>query len=178
MKYGLPYFTYLSEELPKVVENTFPISGKWEDHFLMGNSMGAQGTIKWALKNPGYFNAAAGMSGIGCLEDLGFLKRFEDTKGNGPFQAAYGSPEEYRGSEEDILFLAKRAAETGERLPRIFSCCGTEDFTYEACRKFAEYAREIGLPLTFMDGPGAHTYDYWEKWMRYIIRWFGLGEVC
>lgn len=178
MVYGLPFFTYLSEELPKVVESIFPISSARQDRFLMGNSMGAHGAVKWALRRPDFCSAAAGMSGISGLEDLGFLKRFdEDSPEFAPFRAAFGSREEYFNGENDVKFLAKRAAESGCELPRLFSCCGTEDSAYEGCRKFYEYAQELGLPLTFEEGPGEHTLDFWEKWMPYIIGWFGLREV-
>ncbi len=178
MKYGLPFFTYLSEELPKVIQTMFPISDRREDHFVMGNSMGSQGTIKWVLRRPDFFRAAAGMSGMAALEDMGFLDRFDnDAPRFGPFRAAFGSREEYYGSENDIKMLAKRLAESGEQIPDLFSCCGTEDFTLEGCRKFVEFAKEIGLPLTYEEGPGAHTFAFWDEWMRYIIKRFGLGEV-
>ncbi|MCD7737665.1 MAG: esterase family protein [Lachnospiraceae bacterium] len=175
---GLPFFTYLSEELPQVIEKLFPISEKREDHFLMGNSMGAQGTIKWALRRPDFFEAAAGMSGMGSLDDLGFFDRFEDDSyRTNPFRASFGSIEEYYESENDIKFLARRLVKSGERIPRLFSCCGTEDFTYEGCAAFVKYAEKIGLPIQFEEGPGEHTYDFWDRWMKYIISWFGLGEV-
>lgn len=178
MVYGLPFFQYVSEELPKVIEANFPIRADRDGRFVMGNSMGAQGTIKWALRRPDFFKAAAGMSGIGTLEELGFMDRFEgDNPGYAPFQAAYGSPEEYLGGNDNIRTLAQKLVESGEKIPELFSCCGTEDFVYEGCKKFAIYAKSIGLPFTFVESPGAHTYDYWEKWMRYIINWFGLGEV-
>ena len=67
--------------------------------------------------------------------------------------------------------------DSGKEIPRIFSCCGTEDFTFDGCVKFVEYARQIGLPVTFETGPGAHTFDFWDFWIRYVVRWFGLGEV-
>ena len=177
MRYGLRFFAYLSEELPRVIENLFPISAKRQDRFVMGNSMGAQGAIKWALKKPEFFGAVAGLSGMGDLEDLGFGARFESRNPACAFIAAYKSLEDYRGSEEDIRHLAAGLVDSGKEIPRIFSCCGTEDFTFDGCVKFVEYARQIGLPVTFETGPGAHTFDFWDSWIRYVVRWFGLGEV-
>ena len=40
MKYGLPYFTYISEELPEMVERLFPSSPCRQDRFVSGMSMG------------------------------------------------------------------------------------------------------------------------------------------
>lgn len=179
MVYGLPFFRYISEELPEVMEKNFPIRADREGRFVMGNSMGAQGSIKWALRRPMFFKAAAGLSGVGTLEDLGFMERFEDDDPRyAPFRASYGSPEEYLHGNDNIKELAKKLVESGSEIPELFSCCGTEDFVYQGCKKFAAYAESIGLPFTFLEGAGAHTYDYWEKWMRHIIKWFGFGEVA
>jgi S-formylglutathione hydrolase FrmB len=178
MQYGLRYFTFLSEELPELVEKIFPISSLREDHFVLGNSMGSHGAMKWAFRKPEFFKAAAGMSGVGGLEELGFIPRLQsDEAKNNPIRSSFGSPEEFFESDNDLKFLAKKLVESQKVIPRLFSCCGTEDFTYQACCEFASYAQSIHLPLTFEEGPGAHEWDFWDRWMRYIIRWFGLGEV-
>lgn len=44
MAYGQRYYTYISEELPNVMQHVFPLSRKKEDHFVMGFSMGGMGT--------------------------------------------------------------------------------------------------------------------------------------
>ena len=72
MIHGKEYFTYLSEELPEMLERIFPLSNKREERFVLGNSMGSHGAFKWALNRPDFFAAAAGMSGAGDLEELGF----------------------------------------------------------------------------------------------------------
>lgn len=41
MKYGEKYYTYIAEELPRLVSSFFPVSDKREDHFIAGISMGA-----------------------------------------------------------------------------------------------------------------------------------------
>lgn len=178
MRYGLRFFTYLSEELPKVVENLFPISGKRDDHFVLGYSMGAQGAIKWALKKPEFFCAVAGMSGMGDLEDFGFGDRFETRDPACAFIAAYKSLKDYRDSSENVKHLAVELVKSGKKIPQIFSCCGTEDFAFDGCTKFVEYAKQIGLSVTFETGPGAHTFEFWNYWLRYAVQWFGLEEVC
>ncbi len=174
MKHGAKYFTYLSEELPAVVEAIFPLSAKREDRFVVGNSMGSHGTMKWALRRPDFFAAAAGMSGVGGLEDLGiFMARFNDEKSN-PVLSSFGTFEQYKNSENDLKFLAKQLVDSGKSIPRLFSCCGTEDFTYEGSIKFIEYAKEIGLEITYEEGPGGHSWDFWEHWLRRIIEWMDI----
>ena len=52
MKYGLKYFSYITEELFKICKNIFNISSKREDTAIMGASMGGYGALKCALSKP------------------------------------------------------------------------------------------------------------------------------
>lgn len=174
MKHGARYFTYLSQELPAVVQSIFPLSRERDDHFVVGNSMGSHGAMKWALRCPEFFAAAAGMSGVGGLEDLGFLARFNEGKPNSVLNS-FGTYEQYQNSENDLKYLAKQLMISGKTIPRLFSCCGTEDFTYTGCIKFIEYAKEIGLEITYEEGPGGHDWDFWERWLRRIVDWMRIG---
>src|SRR5262245_28455065 len=61
--YGNRYWTFLSEELPAVVDSFFKISTQPEDTFVAGLSMGGYGALKWALRQPERFAAAASLSG-------------------------------------------------------------------------------------------------------------------
>ena len=49
MKYGLDYFSYLTEELTDFVERNFPAATKRENRFIAGMSMGGYGAYKWGL---------------------------------------------------------------------------------------------------------------------------------
>ena len=172
MKYGKNYFDYISKELPSVMEAVFPLSDKSEDRYVVGNSMGSHGTMKWVLNCPEFFNAAAGMSGVGDVEDMGFFQG----RAVGPVADAFGTAEDYRGSMNDLKKLAKDLVDSGKRIPRLFSCCGTEDPYYQGTVLYKEYADEIGLPLTYEIGPGGHTWEYWDEWLRRIISWVGLSK--
>src|SRR6476619_7886720 len=59
--YGNRYWTYLSEELPEIVHGFFRLSRRREDTFVAGLSMGGYGALKWALRDPGRFAAAASL---------------------------------------------------------------------------------------------------------------------
>ena len=47
MKRGAKYFTFVSEELPRVMEMYFPLSSRREDRFAAGLSMGGYGAVFW-----------------------------------------------------------------------------------------------------------------------------------
>jgi S-formylglutathione hydrolase FrmB len=60
---GPAYWTFLTEELPALCRNWFPISGEREDNFVAGLSMGGYGALRMALACPGRYAAAASLSG-------------------------------------------------------------------------------------------------------------------
>jgi S-formylglutathione hydrolase FrmB len=62
-EHGNRYWTFLSEELPRLCHEFFRLSARREDTFVAGLSMGGYGALKWALRDPGRFAAAASLSG-------------------------------------------------------------------------------------------------------------------
>lgn len=54
-------YSYITEELPKLIEAEFPVTSKKS---IMGHSMGGHGALTIALKNPGVYNAASAFSPI------------------------------------------------------------------------------------------------------------------
>jgi S-formylglutathione hydrolase FrmB len=130
--------------------------------------------MKWAMNYPEFFNAAAGMSGVGDVEEMGFF----DVQ-DGPAVAifnSFGTKETYRGSRNDLKFLAMKLADGEAYMPRFFSCCGTEDPYYKGTVLFKQFADEIGFPITYETGPGAHEWDFWDRWLRRIIDWMGIKD--
>lgn len=164
MVHGKQYFTYLTEELPAVLERVFPLTDKAEERFVIGNSMGSHGAFKWALNRPDFFAAAAGMSGAGEVEGLGFFDM-----GNPAVEAAFGTREEYRGSRNDFWQLIRENLEQNRKLPRLYSCCGRQDFFYEGSRRFAEEATKMGCPVEFSEGDGKHEWSFWDRWLPVMI---------
>ena len=65
--HGLPFWTFLTEELPALVHGFFRTSTRREDTFVAGLSMGGYGAMKWALREPHRFAAAASLSGALAL---------------------------------------------------------------------------------------------------------------
>ena len=164
MVHGKNYFTYLSEELPHVVNNLLPVSDRREDRYVLGNSMGSHGAFKWALNCPTYFAAAAGMSGAGDLEELGFYNGLPERVLN-----SFGTLEKYRGSMNDFKHLYRKHLAEGTSFPRMYTCCGTADGFYAGAKKFALDAKEAGVPIQFEEGPGGHDWEFWDKWLPVML---------
>ena len=94
-KRGIKMFSYITNELPIVMKNYFPISNRREDNFVIGNSMGGYGALKCGLMFPEKYAAVASLSGVIDFYELknGFL--------NDVIPYVFGTKEEYKNSDND-----------------------------------------------------------------------------
>lgn len=172
MKQGAAYYTYLSEELPAIVKSLFPVSDRREDTFIAGLSMGGYGAFKLALRQPERFAAAASLSGsldiVHRLSEPTVFRNHEEVR-------MFGSVAELKGSDDDLLALAGKVAAAGNQ-PMLYQCCGTEDFLYEGNRNFLKHAGEVGLEVTYEEGPGSHEWGYWDRMIRIVFDWLPLDK--
>ena len=145
-------------------KKTLPLTHDPKERYVIGNSMGSHGTFKWALNRPDFFAAAAGMSGAGEVESLGFFDM-----NNPNVASAFGTREEYRGSSNDFYHLIRKNLQEGKKLPRLYSCCGRQDFFYEGSKNFAEVATKMGCPVEFSEGEGRHEWGFWDQWLPVMI---------
>lgn len=171
MQTGRPYWTFLSEELPKICRGFFPrISPRREDTFAAGLSMGGYGAMKLALRCPDRFGAAASLSGV--LDIVSHVKG--QMPGNAGFwNAIFASPEALEASDDNLFVAAKKAAQA-ENPPKLFACCGTEDFLYQNNQNAVKVFREAGLDLTYEEGPGTHNWVFWDQWIQRVLEWLPI----
>lgn len=172
--FGAGYADYIAEELPAAMEAIFPISGERENRFIAGLSMGGGGTYKLALRFPEKYAAAASLSG-GLNTRRSNSPSGVSSRSNEWRAFAYGKDFEYFVPEmSDLKLLLKSRVDEGADLPKLYQCCGTEDFTYEANVEFRDYAKSLGVDLTWEEGPGAHNFDFWDPYIRKILDWLPI----
>jgi putative tributyrin esterase len=165
--HGQPYWTFLSEELPALVESMFRVSTRREDTFVAGLSMGGFGAMKWALRDPGRFAAAASISGV---LDSAQVRRDRVPHREAVMHAAFGDGD-IDGTGDDVRHLLMEAAAGGSALPAIYICCGEDDLLYPSNVQFAELARDLGVPVTAEFAPGAHEWGYFDAGIRRVLDW-------
>ena len=157
MAAGYRYWTMLSEELPQIVRNLFPVSAKREETFAAGLSMGGYGALKIALKNPDVFSGAISLSGV-----LNIAKSAAEVTWDRDFTLIWG--EDYKsalpGSEDDLFYLTDNIK--GEK-PRIFISCGDCDFMLGQNRDFHEHIKDAGFDFRYEEHPGNHNWMYWAE---------------
>ena len=170
---GNKYWTFISQELPAVARRFFPLSDKREHNYVAGLSMGGYGAFKLALACPDKFSAAASLSGA-----LDRTQRMDPAdKLAAEFENVFGSPGEYRGSENDLLHLATRLAASDSPRPALYQCCGTEDFVYPENVAFHNHLEAQGLRSTYREDPGeGHEWSYWDRTIQDVLEWLPTGR--
>ena len=169
--YGGRYWAFLSEELPALAGSLFRISDRREDTFVAGLSMGGYGALKWALRHPERFAAAASLSG--AVDVAGLRTGRERPEDPRLFVRVFGG-REVAGGPDDLLELLRRAEAAA--LPALYACCGTEDELIGENRAFAAAcaAAQVGLTTDF--GPGAHDWAYWDARIQDVLAWLPLDR--
>ncbi|MEH0844258.1 alpha/beta hydrolase family protein [Micromonospora sp. CPCC 205711] len=166
--HGNRYWTFLSEELPQLCHSFFRLSTRREDTFVAGLSMGGYGAVKWALRDPGRFAAAASLSGALDVAH----RRNHPTNPIDPavWHTVWGE-REVAGTDDDTVALVRHA---GADTPPLYVACGTEDFLYDDNLRFVEAARGQGVGVTVDFSPGAHDWAYWDAKIQDVLAWLPL----
>lgn len=171
MAYGNRYWTFISEELPALARTLFPLTHEAAETFVAGLSMGGYGAFKLALRRPEMFAAAASLSG--AVNMAGIHQSAPDERAKHFFQLIFGS-DPVAGTDNDLLHLAKELGTSASPKPSLYQCCGTEDFLYEDNLIFRDTAQEAGFNLTYVEGPGAHEWSYWDEHIQRVLDWLPL----
>jgi len=166
--YGGRFWTFVSEELPRLVASFFRVSDAREDTFVAGLSMGGYGAVKLALRQPGRFAAAASLSGV---LDLAPRVRAGEVRPEDPamFDRILGL-ERSLGPDDDLLALVRGADPAA--LPALYACCGTKDVLLPGNHAFAAACATARVPLTTSWTPGEHDWAYWDARIGDVLAFF------
>lgn len=178
MKHGGKYYTYISQELPRVMRSMFPLSDKREENFIAGLSMGGAGCMKIGLANPENYAA------IGCLS-AGAINRVRTPippEREKHMIRTYGTTDlsQLKGTEEDVFGSVQKILDEGLPRPRIFHSIGIEDFVLESAHETRDFFMGLdGNPFdyTYEEHPGAHTWEYWDEHIQDFLRFINLKPV-
>lgn len=144
---GARYDRWITEDVVEAAHLAVDALTPTSPRFLAGLSMGGYGALRLASLHPDRFRGASGMSSITCFADLlTFVSESE---------ADYAA----RNVARDVLevMLANR-----ERLPALRFDCGRDDPLVSANRALRDALAEAGVPHTYEEFAGGHTWDYWS----------------
>jgi len=170
LAYGGNYWTYISEELPKLCANFFPIETAREATFACGFSMGGYGAFKLGLACPDRFAAVASLSGS---LDMGrrVNRSMTEAVPQKEVMAALGESMRVEGTDNDLFTLLERAKTADRPMPRFLQHCGTDDYLYDDNQHFRQQMETSGWDYQYEEVPGSHNWDYVDSAIQRVIEW-------
>ena len=169
---GERYFDHVADEVVRFSRRMLPgLSRRREDTFVAGLSMGGYGAFRCALNQPEIFSKAASLSGALDASRLPHLD--EPLERPAYWEDIFGPAEAISGSEHD-LFLAAELLK--EDRPELWMWCGTEDFLYEDNLRMRDHLRTLGYSLDYSEGPGDHSWKYWDAQIQNVLDWLIPAE--
>ncbi len=167
--YGQRYWTFLSEELPEIAGSFFPLSTRREDTFVAGLSMGGYGALKWALRHPAKFAAAAGLSG--ALDLVRLQAEREDLDDPRMMDRIFDG-NSVEGTDDDLFALLDQPV---DGLPQLYLACGTEDALYADNVRFRNACVRQEVPVTVNFRQGQHEWGFWDAEILRVLEWLPIG---
>ncbi len=164
--------THVIKELIPYIDHHYRTLNKPEGRVITGLSMGGQGALYLAARNPHLFGAAGSMSGAVHL-DINSWDLPEDV-----IERFAQSFRETMGAESiDSGFLAKNSAtelvaEMKENAMPLIIDCGVDDFLISANRELNRRLNEYNVPHDYIERPGRHDWPYWQNALLYHVLFF------
>ena len=178
-QYGYKYFTYMTEELPKVVQTLFPSSPEKEDNFVLGMPMGGNGALALGIKRPDLYAACVDLSGgIGCSVDTdAFIEELRTLKME-RLGAAFGNPDDIRDGEYDLGGYIRRYLAKGITIPKLFIAVGENDFIRDTVRRDRDALRGYGIDFYYEEAEKhAHDWNFWDIYIKKALdEWLPLKK--
>jgi len=174
MAHGGAYFTYIADELPRIMRSFFSLSDKREDNFIAGPSMGGAGALRIGIARPENYAA------IGCFSaSVNNRRRDMPGRASRRFGLTYGD-KPIEGTEKDTVGNIMRLLEHKKTAPRIYHACGTEDFLLENSRETRDFFESLeGNPFDYHyeELPGAHDWDFWDARIQDFLKFIGKARA-
>ena len=170
---GHDFQTMVGEELVNFVRKTFHLALRPEDTGIAGLSMGGFGALHTGLAYPQIFGSIGAMSSALIVHEVA---RMKPGTGNGVanydyYRECFGEPSQLLESDKNPETLIRKLKAAGEKIPRIYMACGTEDFLIENNREMHRFLEQEGVPHEYHEAPGIHNMAFWSEHIQHIVRW-------
>ena len=163
MQIGGKYYTYLTDELPRVMRSFFPLSDKRADNFVAGLSMGGYGAFLLGLSKPE--NYAAAITFSGAMDIASVYKNIQ------PELTWVFGKKSPAGTDADLFHLLRKHVAAKTRLPQLSIYCGAKDFLYDANLRMCDELRKLKIPFAYSESPThEHTWDYWDLCIADVLK--------
>ena len=159
MVYGLPYFTFITDELPRLAANPLRVPVDPAHLYVGGLSMGGYGALKCALTYPERDAGCISLSARCSVQNK--LKLIENDPGQiREWQAILG--EDLTVKPENDLYALLARIQKPAASPRFYVACGTEDFLYSESVEMAAALQQTFDHVEYEEWPGVHDWVFWD----------------
>ena len=169
--YGLSYFTYIADELPKICRALFHLSPDRADNCIAGLSMGGYGALKIGMSRPDQFFACAGFSSVADIRAC--LQRPEyKTVYRSQITGVFG-PDCTPPDRDDLFAISSALAQKDPSVfPRIYMTCGRQDDLYDYNLRLKTHLESLPLPYRYEEWDGGHDWAFWDTSLQKAMRFF------
>lgn len=174
--YGVGYSTFLTRELPLLMQSLFASSPRREDNFIVGYAMGGNAALGNALMHPENYAVCVDISGgIGLTLDTA---KFQTELAGDHFRrqfrlvgATFGESEDLPGSQYDMYRVAKEQLAKGAELPKFHLMAGADEgFIRERVEGDARILQELGIDADLTIAPDRrHNFNYWDEALAHVL---------
>ncbi len=171
-RYGVAYQTFLTEELPTVVQSLFASSPAREDNFIMGYAMGGNAALGAAIARPDRYAACVDISGgIGmtlCPETLAAELEGDHFKNCFPlYNQTFGTGADVPGSAADLRAQVLRHRAAGDPEARFLVVCGSEEFIRGRVEDDVAAMQALDMDVTYLCAQGYdHDFRLWDRYLQ------------
>jgi len=165
--YGAAVSDFIEKELVGFVQAMFPLSGRREDNYIWGISMGGYGALRQGFLNPQMFSKVVAMS---PTSDIEFTARFAYAMGVDP-NYIIGNWKDLPGSDLDLRTMAAQNAGRVQDIPEMLIIIADQDHMVRDNSEFRGQLAELGYKNEFRTYPGEHNWAFWDRHVEECIQW-------
>ena len=173
--YGVKYQTFISEELPVVIQSLFASSPKREDNFIIGYAMGGNAALGTALMHPSLYRACVDISGgIGmtpCTETLKAELNGDHFRNNFPlYNSSFGAAHNLEESPYNIEVVARKNIQNNTEVCDFHIICGSDEFIRDRVENDVARLKELGYSVNYICADGYnHDFELWDKSIKMAL---------
>jgi S-formylglutathione hydrolase FrmB len=185
------YDDYVARDLVAHVDGRYRTRAAPRHRGIAGLSMGGYGAVTLALRYPDVYAAAASHSGVlapallgprpvpadvavGALTwartDAELREAAGEVRYTRWFAPRFGRDTIGWYAREPAMLVARLQA-AGTPVPALWVDCGTDDPYLGQNRAFAAVLRARGVPFTYAEPRGGHSWDYWRAQLPASLAW-------
>ena len=169
---GGNFASFIGEELPSYIRDTFGFCLNREDTMIAGLSMGGFGAIHTALQFPETFSACISLSSAMVIHEVAETgMRKNSIMPAAMVRDVFGDPAALAESDVNPEVLYRRLKAEGKEIPKLYLAIGREDSLYNVNQDFRRFLEEEGADFFYEDGPGIHNWDFWNEYLPRGIEW-------